>query len=127
MIACPTGCLSLPTRTPPCICPEKPIAWIGTSPARLSACPTALIVACHQSSGFCSAHPGCGTLMGYSCPPLPRIRVCSSITTALTLDVPRSMPNSANGGYFLAGKKDAERLIIESVCGLSYCELHIGL
>src|SRR5215211_2736641 len=93
-----------PRKTAPCIWPEKPTPPIETpAPDHPTAWCTAVQVACHQASGSCSAQPGCGRITGYSALPVPRTIPSRSTTSALTEDVPRSMPRNAS----LMGRLDS--------------------
>src|SRR5215208_1798126 len=65
-------------------------------PDQPMACCTAVLVASHHVSGSCSAQPGCGRRTGYSALPVPRTVPSGSTTSALTEDVPRSMPRNAS-------------------------------
>src|SRR5918995_4158015 len=65
-------------------------------PDQPAACCTAVQVASHHASGSCSAQPGCGRRTGYSALPVPRTVPSRSTTSALTEDVPRSMPRNAS-------------------------------
>src|ERR671914_2063589 len=86
-----------PRNTAPCICPENPTPAIVTAvPDHPTACCTAMQVASHHASGSCSAQPGCGRRTGYSALPVPRTVPSGSTTSALTEDVPRSMPRNAS-------------------------------
>ena len=86
-----------PRNTAPCIWPEKPTPPIETPvPDHPTACCTAVLVASHHASGSCSAQPGCGRRTGYSALPVPRTVPSRSTTSALTEDVPRSMPRNAS-------------------------------
>src|SRR5215207_10202731 len=86
-----------PRNTAPCICPEKPTPPIESPvPDHPTACCTAVRVASHHASGSCSAQPGCGRRTGYSALPVPRTVPSRSTTSALTEDVPRSMPRNAS-------------------------------
>src|SRR5687768_16981934 len=66
------------------------------APDQPTACCTAVQVASHHASGSCSAQPGCGRRTGYSALPVPRTVPSESTTSALTEDVPRSMPRNAS-------------------------------
>src|SRR5258706_4821860 len=94
MIADPSGLLSLLSSTPPCICPSIPIPTTDVPDNCVNAWRVACTTALHQRSGCCSVYPCCGTSIGYSQLPAARTRPASSITTTLTLDVPRSIPSS---------------------------------
>src|SRR5215217_1710907 len=86
-----------PRNTAPCIWPENPTPAIETSvPDHPTACCTAVRVASHHASGSCSAQPGCGRRIGYSALPVPRTVPSRSTRSALTDEVPRSMPRNAS-------------------------------
>jgi hypothetical protein len=80
----------------PCIWPESPIAVSARLPsgaaARTSA--TAASVACHQCSGSCSDHNGCGRETSSAALPTASVRCAASISSALTEDVPISSPRN---------------------------------
>src|SRR5215212_3777655 len=69
---------------------ERPV------PDQPTACCTAVRVASHHASGSCSAQPGCGRRVGYSALPVPRTVPSRSTRSALTDEVPRSMPRNAS-------------------------------
>src|SRR6185437_14723929 len=75
----------------PCICPERPTARTAAraGPERPF---TAHTVACHQASGSCSENPGAGRLTSRGAEADPEMAPCSVRSTALTLEVPMSMP-----------------------------------
>src|SRR6185437_5637762 len=93
----------------PCICPLSPIASIAAG--AISSCTScsnswsiALSVACHHCSGSCSDQRGCGcdTLNGAST--LARNAPSRSSSTALTAEVPRSMPTNISRTPCAAGR-----------------------
>src|SRR3954462_6676796 len=75
----------------PCIWPERPTALTALRVAAGSAF-TAALVALHQSAGFCSDHPACGRDTFSGAEACSTTVSLSSTITALTLDVPISMP-----------------------------------
>ena len=76
-------------QTSPCIWPERPSQ---TSPnGNLSSTASA---ARHQSSGSCSAQPGCGVESGYGSSSVASTSPSGEIATALTPVVPTSSPTS---------------------------------
>ena len=86
-IAGRTGRSDASSVTSPCIWPESPIpATPSVSPS--SACS----VARHQSSGFCSDHPGFGVESGYGTSRRSTTSPSSATAITFTADVPTSMP-----------------------------------
>ena len=81
---------SASSATSPCIWPESPIPAGGPAAPRSS--PSTRSLAVHQSSGSCSAHPGCGVESGYSTSARASTVPASSIATPLTAEVPTSSP-----------------------------------
>ncbi len=75
----------------PCIWPERPTARTALRVAAGSAL-TAALVAVHQSAGFCSDHPACGRETFSGAEACSTTVSLSSTMTALTLEVPISMP-----------------------------------
>ena len=65
----------------------------GLMPARLRTAFVAAIVAFHQSSGFCSDHPGLGEEMGCSAMAVARTFPLESQMSVLVPLVPMSMPS----------------------------------
>ncbi len=88
-----SGLWSAPSSVAPCICPASPMpctrARRSSGSARMAAS-----VACHQSWGSCSDHKGKGrdTFNG-AFPVASTLPSCATIT-ALTPDVPISMPRN---------------------------------
>src|SRR6185295_18827560 len=80
-------------RTKPCICPERPTALISSLDDCDKTSRTTVIVACHQSSGSCSAHPVRVETKG-TCSAVAEATTLpsGSITTARVPPVPTSMP-----------------------------------
>ncbi len=79
----------------PCICPDSPIPASAFQSASLAAARAAAIAAsvpCHQSSGSCSDHSGCGRDTSSGALPTAITRCAPSISSALTEDVPTSSP-----------------------------------
>ena len=86
-----SGLSAASSSVAPCIWPDRPTAFTALRSCAGSAL-TAALVALHQSAGFCSDQPACGreTLSGAdACSTTVSL---SSTRTALTLDVPISMP-----------------------------------
>ena len=81
---------SAPSATRPCIWPEKP----SGSPSFQPSSSRAERLACHQSSGSCSAQPGCGVESGYSRSTRASTSPAGEIAIALTPVVPTSSPVS---------------------------------
>jgi hypothetical protein len=75
----------------PCIWPDRPTAFTAARAFAGSAL-TAALVALHQSAGFCSDHPGCGRETFSAAEACSTTVSSSSTMTALTLEVPISMP-----------------------------------
>ena len=84
-----------PRKTEPCICPERPIAPMSAAlrPDFFRTARVALMVACHQSSGFCSDHPGFGEEIGCSAIAVARTFPLSSQMSVLVPLVPMSIPS----------------------------------
>ena len=80
----------------PCIWPERPTArtLARAAPERPL---TARTVACHQPSGSCSENPGAGRLTSSGAAAEAATVPCSVRSTALTLEVPMSMPRYRRG------------------------------
>src|SRR5687768_5109645 len=85
----------LPRNTLPCICPDRPTpeTSAGLTPAFFSTARVALTVACHQSSGCCSLHPGLGEKIGCSAIAVASTRPSSSQIRVLVPLVPMSIPS----------------------------------
>ena len=98
VMAWPTGRCLASSSAKPCMWPSRPMASTSWTRALCSAARTAMTVFDHQAAGSCSARFGSGTSMGISREPTPRTVPASSMTTALTDEVPRSMPSSAAMG-----------------------------
>src|SRR5215211_3692504 len=108
-----------PRNTAPCIWPENPTPAIETPvPDHPTTCCTAVRVASHHASGSCSAQPGCGRRIGYSALPVPRTVPSRSTTSALTEDVPRSMPRNAS----LMGRLGSFVVSADSSCRLEIAD-----
>ncbi len=96
----------------PCIWPVRPSASIcvarmpaaRASPSRSA---SAAFVACHQSCGACSDQRGCGRLTESACVAVQRTRPSRSSNTALTPDVPRSIPMNMSPSSFCASVRFA--------------------
>ena len=87
---------SLSSMTAPCIWPVRPTASMCTPLASTSR--MAFCAARHQSSGSCSAQPGCGVRNG-SCSAEAEPTSCpfSSTSTARVPPVPTSIPRNTAG------------------------------
>src|SRR6266545_556948 len=88
------GVSAASSKVTPSICPERPMprtaamaagAWLARA-SRLST------TACHQSCGACSDHSGAGWERASGALAVAADRSSPSMMTALTLDVPMSMP-----------------------------------
>ncbi len=82
------------SSTMPCIWPVRPMpaSSVLSTPVERRTWRMEPTVACHQSSGSCSAHSGRGVYMGYSTVALPTTRPSESISSVLAPVVPMSMP-----------------------------------
>src|SRR6185312_2100092 len=93
----------------PCICPLSPIDSIADG-ARPCCTATSInwsiacSVACHQCSGSCSDQRGCGREIASGALALARSAPSRSSSTALTAEVPRSMPTNISRTSRAAGR-----------------------
>ena len=95
MMAGRRGAPSAPSRTVPCIWPERPIPAMraGSAPEAAIASRTVATAASHQAAGSCSAQPGRGCWIVCSRSAAARTRADSASRTMLLIwVVPRSMP-----------------------------------
>src|SRR5690242_1358143 len=88
------------SKVAPCIWPESPTALTALRVAAGSAF-TAALVALHQSAGFCSDQPGWGRETFSGAEACSTTVSLSSTMTALTLDVPISMPRYIHPHSFM--------------------------
>ncbi|PAV70012.1 hypothetical protein WR25_06553 [Diploscapter pachys] len=88
-----SGRSSAPSRVAPCIWPARPMPRTDRRTAG-SMARTAAQVACHQATGSCCDHRGCGRWMVSGAVPCATSVPDASTTTALTPDVPISMPRN---------------------------------
>ena len=90
----PSGSSRSSSSVAPCICPERPMPRTAASACACLACnaSTARSAAASQSRGFCSDQPGCGRDSSSGAELDPTTACASSISVALTADVPRSSP-----------------------------------
>ena len=74
----------------------------------------------HQSSGFCSAHPTCGYVVGYGTAAVPINSPCNENNPTRALSVPRSMPITYWGSIALCTliirNRKGNNKIYEMVC-----------
>ena len=80
------------SATSPCICPPQPIPFTCSASTPFSSSLRPSVTARHQSSGFCSDHPGLGKDSGYSLVTLLQTLPSASTSSSFTAEVPRSIP-----------------------------------
>ena len=78
---------SAPSRTVPCIWPDRPIPAMRarSAPEAATASRTVATVAAHQAAGFCSAQPGWGCWIACSRSAAARTRAESASRTMLLI------------------------------------------
>ena len=97
-IAGRNGLSDASSRVAPCICPLSPTDFTARRALAGNAF-TAACVAVHQSAGSCSDQPGCGRDTVSAAEACSTTASSSSTRTALTLEVPISMPRYIRASY----------------------------